>query len=127
MEAWEASDHQLNYILTALNFSNLYDLSKVPPPCCPPHPSHCSGPVQTFDNEFFPLVDAGQRARRTARGGRAFQRWFTGLKYRNLNCEIVKWSIAGVYEYDRRHYEECEALSGGYTSTLQGINIDIML
>ena len=28
LEAWETSDHQLNYILTALNYSNLYDISK---------------------------------------------------------------------------------------------------
>ena len=26
--AWKASDEQLNYILTALNYSNLYDMSK---------------------------------------------------------------------------------------------------
>ena len=25
----QASDHQLNFILTALNYSNLYDISKV--------------------------------------------------------------------------------------------------
>ena len=28
MEAWKASDEQLNFILTALNYSNLYDISK---------------------------------------------------------------------------------------------------
>jgi len=28
LEAWQASDHQLNFILTALNYSNLYDISK---------------------------------------------------------------------------------------------------
>ena len=32
LDAWQASDHQLNYILTALNYSNLYDLSKVTQP-----------------------------------------------------------------------------------------------
>jgi vitellogenic carboxypeptidase-like protein len=31
LEAWQASDHQLNYILTALNYSNLYDISMVAP------------------------------------------------------------------------------------------------
>ena len=28
LEAWKASDEQLNFILTALNSSNLYDMSK---------------------------------------------------------------------------------------------------
>lgn len=28
LEAWQASDLQLNFILTALNYSNLYDISK---------------------------------------------------------------------------------------------------
>ena len=28
LDAWKASDEQLNFILTALNYSNLYDMSK---------------------------------------------------------------------------------------------------
>ena len=28
LEAWKASDEQLNFILTALNYSNLYDMSR---------------------------------------------------------------------------------------------------
>ena len=28
LQAWQASDLQLNFILTALNYSNLYDISK---------------------------------------------------------------------------------------------------
>ena len=28
LDAWKASDDQLNFILTSLNYSNLYDISK---------------------------------------------------------------------------------------------------
>ena len=76
------SDQQLNFILTALNYSNLYDISKVLQlkikVTLKENLTMLAGPISSVHNELLALVDQGHHQESSPCGKPQVQRWIAG-------------------------------------------------